>query len=130
MQSEYLRENLCNDIRAVAFVKDKINEYFGDDMMLFSENVYLQHHGWFMLKFIYKPKNYLISFESEFGIFCIYIESVEGGSTSLNQITRPFENSMISGKIENAIWLLRRRLRKEIEFRVIKTDRKKEDLWF
>lgn len=130
MPSESRIIKLSNDIRAVAFVKDKMNEYFGNDMTLFSENVDLKHHGWFMLKFIYKPKNYLISFESEFGIFCIYIESVEGGFTSLNQITRPFENDMISGKIEHAIWLLERRLRKKIDFQVIRTDRPKEDLWF
>lgn len=110
MQSKFL-----NDIRAVTFVKDKMHEFFGNNMELLSENVYLQHHGWFMLKFIYKPENYLISFEAELNGFDLCIDNPEGQSISLNR-QWGYRGDMTRECMEYAIAILSIALEKGIDF--------------
>lgn len=104
-----------NDIRAVAFVKNKMFEFFGNSMELISEDVDLHHHGWFLLKFIYKPKNYIVSFEAELNAFDLCIDAPDGQSISLN-CQRGYSGDMTRECMEHAIAVLSIALEEGIDF--------------
>ena len=51
---------------AMSCVKKEMHRQFGDEILLEEEKHAWEHHGWFLLKFQYIPKPYMIQFEGEF----------------------------------------------------------------
>ena len=65
---------------AMSCVKKEMHRQFGDEILLEEEKHAWEHHGWFLLKFQYIPKPYMIQFEGEFNCFNVRITNLSAGS--------------------------------------------------
>lgn len=79
------------------------------------KNVDLNHDGWFVLQYLYVPKNYIITFESEFNGFDINITNEDGGYISFVRLSNCNTN-LTSENVKTAINHLHIVLKQEISF--------------
>lgn len=105
---------LSND-KGISFIKNEMQKKFGVNIDLMAENINLNHHGWFLLQYLYKPKNHTITFESEFNSFDISIANDEGGYISLMRLS-DCNTSLITENVKIAIEELNEVLQQEISF--------------
>ena len=54
--------DICQGIRQWSCVKKEMHRQFGDEILLEEEKHAWEHHGWFLLKFQYIPKPYMIQY--------------------------------------------------------------------
>lgn len=105
---------LSND-KGISFIKAEIQKCFGEKIDFELENIDLNHHGWFVLQYLYVPKNYVITFESEFNGFDINIFNEDGGYISLMRLSNCNKN-LTSENVKTAINKLHTVLKQEISF--------------
>lgn len=112
MQSDSIY--LSNE-KGISLIKDTIHKSFMQEIKLKSENINLKHHGWFLIQYRYIPKNYIITFESEFNVFDISITNDDGGYVSLRNLTN-CDNRLTEEKVKASIKKLKIVLEQEISF--------------
>lgn len=101
--------------KGISFAKEEFNDCFVNDIKLEEEKVQLEHHGWFLLKYVYLPKRFIISFEAEFNSFNIRIVNEDGGFIALNSLIK-YENDLKSVNVRYAINKLKEVLKSELNF--------------
>ena len=100
---------------AVAYIKKEIQRKFGDQMRFEEEKTAWEHHGWFMLRFRYMPRCYIIYFEGEFNGFNIRITKDDGAYIALAQLTN-YSSDLTEMDLRNSIEELKSVLKTEIPF--------------
>ena len=100
---------------ALLYIKKEIQRQFGDEMVLEEEKTAWEHHGWFILRFQYTPKPYMIHFEGEFNGFNIRITKEDGSYIALKQLI-DYRNDFTERNLCDSIEKLKRTLKTEIAF--------------
>lgn len=102
-------------LRGMMFIKEEMTKHFQSSMILIDEKNDFNHHGWFILKYRYVDKKYIVSFEGEFNSFNVRIITEDGGFISLKQL-KDYENDLLKKNIIDVITILQKVLVKPIEF--------------
>lgn len=88
---------------------------FGDTMELIETENKSSFHGWFFIKFLYRPTKVYILIESEYGLFTVRLEEEDGSFSFLKRI-KSFDNQVSVKNIENAICILKETIDRPITF--------------
>ncbi|MCI9127978.1 MAG: hypothetical protein HFG28_12525 [Eubacterium sp.] len=102
-------------LKGKSFIQNVMKEYFPKGMVLIDERDEENHHGWFILKYKYIEKKYVISFEGEFNSFNIRITTEDEEFISLKQLN-DYESGLTKQNIVSAIIILKEILKKSIDF--------------
>lgn len=101
------------------FMKESIQQCFCEDIILKNESTSFNHHGWYLLEYIYIPRQYLIVIEVEFNSYSVRIQEQEGEFVYLNQLVK-FNNETKASDIMKMLKKLKKILEKSINFTLIK----------
>lgn len=101
--------------KGILFIKEEFYNCFGNDIKPEEEKVQLEHHGWFLLKYVYLPKGYIISFEAELNSFNIRILNEDGGFIALTYLVK-YENDLKGVNVRYAINKLKEVIEAELSF--------------
>lgn len=96
-------------------VKKEMHRQFGDEILLEEEKHAWEHHGWFLLKFQYIPKPYMIQFEGEFNCFNVRITKDDDAYIALKKLT-DYSNDLTEKDICDSIEKLKNVLKGDIVF--------------
>lgn len=109
-------------LRGMLFIKEEMTKRFQSSMILVDEKSDINHHGWFILKYRYVGKKYIVSFEGEFNSFNVRITAEDGGYISLKQLS-DYRNDLLERNIVDVITILQKVLAKPIEFYKVQNDK-------
>ena len=107
--------NYMSGHKAMSYVKKEINRQFGDEILLEEEKHAWEHQGWFLLKFRYIPKPYMIQFEGEFNCFNVRITKGDDAYIALRQLT-DYSNNLTEKDLGDSIEKLKSVLKTDIAF--------------
>lgn len=100
---------------ALQNIKEEVQRQFEHSMRLEEEKTAWEHHGWFLLRFWYTPKQYAIRIEGEFNGFSIRIERKDGAFISLKDLS-DCSCAFTKEGIERAVAAIAQALRTEVAF--------------
>ena len=100
---------------AMSCVKKEMHRQFGDEILLEEEKHAWEHHGWFLLKFQYIPKPYMIQFEGEFNCFNVRITKDDDAYIALKKLT-DYSSDLTEKDICDSIEKLKNVLKGDIVF--------------
>ena len=100
---------------ALQYLKEEVRRQFGYSMLLEEEKTAWEHHGWFLLRFRYIPKQYAIRIEGEFNGFNIRIERKDAAFISLKDLL-DCGCELTEEGIERAVAAMAQALETEIDF--------------
>lgn len=111
---------------ALQYIKEEVQRQLGHNMYLEEEKTAWEHHGWFLLRFRYIPKQYTVRIEGEFNGFNIRIERKDTAFISLKDLLDSGCELTEEG-IERAVAAMAQALETEISFfKVIDGKRRRE----
>ena len=100
---------------AMTCVKKEMHRQFGDEILLEEEKYAWERHGWFLLKFRYIPKPYMIHFEGEFNCFNVRITKDDDAYIALKKLT-DYSNDLTEKDLCDSIEKLKNVLKTKIAF--------------